>query len=401
MSTSSGSIFKMVGHGLKFISCGKISSGLAFKGRREYTSLTASIISILGMIGLFVMIVIALDDCVKRKYMESDVEQGQFSYENLQAIDTLMNRMDIMTEVVTTIPNFCLEQYQTGYMIVGDTYFELQTDCVLAGTAGINFLYQIKFSKEQDNGKILLQDRFLIDLNFRCGDPAKCTVDPKIRFYFYVNDYFLNADNEIFKQRQKYQLTESGKGLIYISKPIQTMKTNSIFGRNPVYEKDLFFENEFDFDLSVVSKGYTFQAKLEQTDQYDLWTTVHSYPRSFSYTMVQIGGLISFFGMFVCCLRFLNQESLNKELYRHHAAASNYDIEHQRTLADDPQRVFSMEQFIEMKQFIEKIKEVPEVQRYLEHDERTSIYNSSFMDKGEQRLLRGSTMKKKTGDYIA
>lgn len=61
--TPPNSIFKMIGHFLKQLSCGKASTGLYFKGRREYASLTAGIVSFLGFVFMMVMIIIALSDC--------------------------------------------------------------------------------------------------------------------------------------------------------------------------------------------------------------------------------------------------------------------------------------------------------------------------------------------------
>lgn len=72
--TPPDSIFKMVGHSLKMLSCGKASTGLYFKGRREYASLTAGIVSLAGFIFMMVMIIIAVSDCFGKRYMESDVE---------------------------------------------------------------------------------------------------------------------------------------------------------------------------------------------------------------------------------------------------------------------------------------------------------------------------------------
>lgn len=187
--------------------------------------------------------------------------------------------------------------------------------------------------------------------------------------------------------------------MVYIAKPVNIMTSSNIFARNPTYESDLYYQNELDYTFDNSQRNYTFQVKIEQTDQYDMWTTVHRYPRSFAFCMVQIGGYIGFFSMFVICLSFMNASSLNKELYRHHAEVQNYDIEHVRTPKDDPTHVFSIEEFIEMKEFIKKIKKVPEVQNYLDQEERSSLYNSHLLDKGEQRLLRKSTMAKKKVGY--
>ena len=89
--------------------------------------------------------------------------------------------------------------------------------------------------------------------------------------------------------------------------------------------------------------------------------------------------------------------SLDKELYRHHAFVQNFDLEHVQTDKDKPENIFSYEQFIELKCFVEKLKGVPEIQKYLDEEERSKMYgNYTNLDDGELRLLRSSTVRSKS-----
>ena len=95
-------------------------------------------------------------------------------------------------------------------------------------------------------------------MNFQCADAAKCSKDPTLKYNFYLNDYFLNNDNEVFYQRQEYESNKIGVGLIYFARPIQMKTAENIFTRDPTYTRDLFFQNELDYELDVTSKGMTF-----------------------------------------------------------------------------------------------------------------------------------------------
>ena len=139
-------LYKMVGHGIKFLACGKVNSGFYFKNRRDYASLTSGLISIFGLIFLFVMIVLALDDCFKKRYMLSDVEQGMFSYENLQEVDVFLKRINMSVEITTTIKDFCNEQEASSYLIKGQSYFNVEVDCLPVANTETHYLYRIKFS---------------------------------------------------------------------------------------------------------------------------------------------------------------------------------------------------------------------------------------------------------------
>lgn len=91
----------------QLISVGKINTGLTFQRKRYFSTVLGGLISLFGLIFLLVMIITALYDTFSRKYIYSEVDQGSFSFDGLQSLHTLINRIDLMAEVTTTDSEFC------------------------------------------------------------------------------------------------------------------------------------------------------------------------------------------------------------------------------------------------------------------------------------------------------
>ncbi|CDW80909.1 UNKNOWN [Stylonychia lemnae] len=374
------------------LSPGKIQGGLHLKERREYASLTSGLISIVGIIFCFVMICIALNDCFQKKYMESDVEQGSFSFDKLQQLDKLIERLDILSEVTTTDADFCKTQTHSGYLLKGGTYLKLDVECSLIGQSLTYYKYNVKFAASQEKGGEMIDETWILDLSFTCDPLSKCKNDPALSYNIYLNDYYLNNDNEIYKDRQKFESNKDGTALFYRAKPVQVKTTSSLFSRDPTYDRDLYFSSDLDYTQDQSLDDYTFQVKITQTDQTQLWTTVQKYPRSFAYCMVQIGGYIGFFGIFVCFIKLMNYFSFQKELTRLHMRSLNYDIAQKPSQKDMPENIYTYENFIEMKNFMDRLKKIPEIQKFLDDEKGEKNHLNQYLDDGELRLYRKSTL---------
>jgi len=77
--------------------------------------------------------------------------------------------------------------------------------------------------------------------------------------------------------------------------------------------------------------------------------------------MMQIGGYIGFFGIFVCFIKLMNYLSFNKELGRLYMRSRNYDTGHVLSEKESPEIIYSYENFVEMKNFVDKLKKIPEI----------------------------------------
>ena len=148
----------------------------------------------------------------------------------------------------------------------GADLYGLNVDCFQSGNTSISYLFSVRLSDTQDNANVLLSEKFFINLDFQCRYDQSCAYDPSLNFNLFINDYFLNGDNEIFRQRQEYQSNALGLALVYIAKPVNVMTSSNIFARNPTYEQDLYYQHELDYTFDNSKKNYTFQVKIEQTD---------------------------------------------------------------------------------------------------------------------------------------
>ncbi len=100
----------------------------------------------------------------------------------------------------------------------------------------------------------------------------------------------------------------------------------------------------------------TFQLKISMASEEALWTTITKYPRSFAVCMVQIGGYVALFGIFVFIVRIINYFFLNRELnnlYAVHASNAGLRLDATSGSASD---LYSYEKFIEMQSFITLLK---------------------------------------------